>query len=117
MGIYPFMFGTVGDFQPVVDDLIRKDLKEPYDWDEYASTFFPQAEKLNKVAEEAEEKGELEKASEFYLRASAVYRIARFPAPRSEKQREAWEAGKKVAIKGLGYVQKLLTHISRPLET
>ena len=115
MGVYPFMFSTIGDFQPVVDELIRKDLKEPYDWDEYATTFFPQAEKLTKVAEEAEANGEIEKASEFYLRASAVYRISRFPAPRSEKQREAWEVGKKVAIKGLGFVYHLLhlhiTHI------
>ena len=23
MGIYPFMFGTIKDFQPVVDELIR----------------------------------------------------------------------------------------------
>jgi len=104
MGVYPFMFSTIGDFQPVVDELVRKNLKEPYDWDEYATTFFPQAERLTKVAEEAEANGEIEKASEFYLRASAVYRISRFPAPRSKKQREAWEAGKKVAIKGLGFV-------------
>lgn len=35
-------------------------------------------------------------------RASAVYRISRFPAPRSEKQRYAWQEGKKACIKGLG---------------
>ncbi|KAF2711292.1 pigment biosynthesis protein-like protein yellowish-green 1 [Pleomassaria siparia CBS 279.74] len=102
MGVYPFMFSTVSDFQPVVDELIRKDLKEPYDWDEYASTFFPRAEELTRIAEQAEGNGEVDKASEFYLRASAVYRISRFPAPRSERQREAWKKGKEVCIKGLG---------------
>jgi len=103
-------------------------MKEPYDWDAYAETFFPFAEKLAQTAEEAEKAGEKEKASEYYLydqkrphgerltantssnanaflsRASALYRISRFPAPRSEKQREAWKLGKAVCIKGLGSV-------------
>lgn len=34
-------------------------------------------------------------------RASALYRIARFPAPRSEQQRIAWERGKEAALEGL----------------
>lgn len=33
-------------------------------------------------------------------RSSAVYRISRFPAPRSAKQRYAWQEGKKAAIRG-----------------
>jgi hypothetical protein len=94
MGVYPFMFGTASDFVPIVTEMTACDMKEPYNWDEYAKIFFPQAEKLRSVAEEAESKEELEKASEYYLRSSAVYRIARFPAPRSEVQREAWRLGK-----------------------
>lgn len=42
-------------------------MKEPYDWDAYAETFFPFAEKLAQTAEEAEKGGEKEKASEYYL--------------------------------------------------
>jgi len=42
-------------------------MKEPYDWDAYAETFFPFAEKLAQTAEEAEKAGEKEKASEYYL--------------------------------------------------
>jgi len=102
MGVYPFMFGAAKDFQPIVDELVAKDFKEPYNWDEYAKVYFPQAENLKKIAEQAESKGEIEKASEYYLRSSAVYRISRFPAPRSEVQREAWKLGKEVCIKGLG---------------
>lgn len=67
MGVYPFMFGDIKDYQPVFDELIAKDMKEPYDWDAYAETFFPQAEKLTKIAEEAEKAGETEKAAEYYL--------------------------------------------------
>ena len=104
MGVYPFMFGTAKDFLPVVDALSSQGMKEPYDWDAYASAFFPQAENLAGIAKEAEANGEIEKASEYYLRSSAVYRISRFPAPRSEVQRKAWEEGKKVCLKGLGCV-------------
>jgi dienelactone hydrolase len=102
MGVYPFMFGTASDFEPVVKELVSKDFKEPYDWDEYAKVYFPQAEHLASIARTAESKGEREKASEYYLRSSAVYRISRFPAPRSDVQREAWKLGKEMCIKGLG---------------
>ncbi|OSS49025.1 hypothetical protein B5807_05655 [Epicoccum nigrum] len=102
MGVYPFMFSTATDFQPVVDKLIEGDFKEPYNWDEYAQVYFPQAEHLKSIAEQAEAAGEKEKASEYFLRASAVYRISRFPAPRSQVQREAWRLGKQACIKGLG---------------
>lgn len=39
---------------------------EPYDWDDYASAFFPQANSLISEAEKAEKSGETEKASELY---------------------------------------------------
>jgi dienelactone hydrolase len=102
MGVYPFMFGTAKDFEPVVEELVKQDFREPYDWDTYAKVYFPQAERLSDIAKEAEKNGEIEKASEYYLRASAVYRISRFPAPRSEQQRFAWKMGKENCIKGLG---------------
>jgi hypothetical protein len=92
-------------------------MKEPWDWDEYAQCFFPKAEELAQRASEAEQAGEKEKASELYLlvmflsfaraillmslrRSSAVWRISRFPTPRSAKQKYAWEEGKKVFYKG-----------------
>lgn len=67
MGVYPFMFGDVKDFEPVVEELVAKDMKEPYDWDAYAEIYFPQAQKLAKIAEDAEKAGEKEKAAEYYL--------------------------------------------------
>ncbi|KAK6084409.1 hypothetical protein SCUP234_01791 [Seiridium cupressi] len=114
LGLYPFMFGSIKDFEPVVASIIQKDLKEPYDWDEYASCFFPKAEELTAIAEAAEKAGEREKASELYLRASALYRIARFPAPRSEKQRYAWTVGKETARKGLGLHAYPMVQVSIP---
>ncbi|KAK0716716.1 yellowish-green 1-like protein [Apiosordaria backusii] len=114
MGVYPFMFGTTTDFQPVVDAIIAKGLKEPYDWDDYASLFFPQAFKLAFTAHHAEQNGEREKACEYYLRSSALYRIARFPAPRSSKQREAWHLGKEVFYKGASLLPNPILPISIP---
>jgi len=43
------------------------DFKEPYDWDAYAETFFPQAEELITRAHSAETLGNKEEASELYL--------------------------------------------------
>ncbi|KAI3392129.1 hypothetical protein diail_6141 [Diaporthe ilicicola] len=105
MGVYPFMFGTVKDFEPVAQEIIKRGLKEPYDWDEYAEMFFPKAQELSEIAARAEEAGEGEKASEYYLRSSALYRIARFPAPRSEKQRLAWTLGKEAFYKGAALME------------
>ncbi|KAK3052755.1 hypothetical protein LTR09_006238 [Extremus antarcticus] len=85
-----------------------------YDWDKYAQAFFPKAEELVAEAEKAEKEGNQEKASEFYLRGSAVYRISRFPAPRSEKQRHAWAEGKKAAKKGLALRERPTKEMTIP---
>ncbi|EAA30845.1 conidial pigment biosynthesis protein Ayg1 [Neurospora crassa OR74A] len=99
-GIYPFMFGSIDDFQPTAEHIIAKGLKEPYNWDEYASCFFGTAEKLGQTAAVAQQEGDTDKARDFYLRASAVYRIARFPAPRSPLQHQAWKNGKEMFYAG-----------------
>ncbi|KAK0610711.1 yellowish-green 1-like protein [Bombardia bombarda] len=114
MGIYPFMFGSIKDFEPVAQAIIKKGLKEPYDWDEYAEMFFPKAEELSRIAEEAEEAGEREKASEYYLRSAAVYRISRFPAPRSERQRYAWRVGTETFYKGAALMEHPIKQVLVP---
>jgi pimeloyl-ACP methyl ester carboxylesterase len=114
MGVYPFMFSSIKDFLPIVSSLTSAGLAEPYDWDEYASHFFPKAEELTARATEAESAGEKDKASELFLRASAVYRIARFPTPRSPLQKKAWTEGKKVFYKGAGMLEFPITEVQVP---
>lgn len=114
MGVYPFMFGSITDFEPVVSSLISANLHEPYDWDEYASHFFPKAEELTQRAIEAEKASEKDKACELFLRASAVYRIARFPTPRSPKQKYAWEEGKKVFYRGAAMMEFPIYEVKIP---
>lgn len=98
MAIYPFMDGNVIDFEPIFTKI--GDMRPPYDFDAYASAFFPTAESLTREAEAAERSGNKGKARELFLRAAAVYRISRFPVPRSDKQKQAWELNKDVYLKG-----------------
>ncbi|KAK3954414.1 Alpha/Beta hydrolase protein [Pseudoneurospora amorphoporcata] len=104
-GIYPFMFGSIEDFQPIAEHIIAKGLKEPYDWDEYASCFFGTAEQLGQKAAIAQQEGDTDKARDYYLRASAVYRIARFPIPRSPLQNLAWQKGKHMFYQGASLME------------
>lgn len=107
-GIYPFGDGNVGDFDPIFQELIKVSgdnsdiLFRP---DDYASAFFPTAEQLVRAAESAEEEGETANARDLYLRAAAVFRIARFPINRSRLTRLAWERGKAAYVKGGRYLR------------
>ena len=56
----------------------------------------------------------MQQRTNFRRRGSAVYRISRFPAPRSEKQRYAWEEGKKAAKKGLALRERPTKEITIP---
>lgn len=46
---------------------IKKGMKEPYDWNAYAETFFPAAQRLVREASHAERLCQWEKASELFL--------------------------------------------------
>ena len=112
MAIYPFMDGDIADFEPIFDKI--GDMRPPYDFDAYASAFFPNAENLTKDAETAEASGNLEEARNLYLRAAAVYRISRFPVPRSPKQKQAWELNKEVYLRGAKLFDPPITMVKIP---
>ena len=106
-GIYPFTDAKVEDFDPVFKELIKVSSDNPgilYQPDEYAKPFFPVAEDLVGLAGQAEAQGDTAKARDFYLRAAAVYRMARFPINRSKLSQEAWERGKAAYVKGGRYL-------------
>ena len=96
-GIYPFTDGRVEDFDPIFAELARASADDPailYRPDDYARPFFPVADRLAADAREAASNGNTVEARDLYLRAAAVYRIARFPVNRSPLGEEAWERGK-----------------------
>ncbi|KAI0394720.1 alpha/beta-hydrolase [Xylariaceae sp. FL0594] len=113
-GVYPFMYGTLKDFEPVVRKMVASGLKPPYDWDVYAENFLITGDDLVASAQKAEVSGRKEEASELYMRASALYRIGRFPLPRSDSQRVAWKKGKEAALKGLSMQEYPMTEVLIP---
>ena len=96
-GIYPFTDANVEDFDPIFAELSRGPepgsgiLHRP---DDYAAPFFPVAQQLLTHAEQAAADGRTEQARDLFLRAAAVYRIARFPINRSPLSQQAWQLGK-----------------------
>jgi len=114
-GIYPFGEGKVSDFDSIFRSLSKiseDDSAILYRPDEYAKPFFPIAQQLMAQSQEAMSKGSTLEARDLFLRAAAVYRIARFPINRSPLSQEAWEKGK-VAYEMAG---ELLDPASLPLE-
>ncbi len=106
-GIYPFTDAKVEDFDPIFDELIKMSGDSAdmlYRPDDYAKPFFPVAENLVRKAGEAEGQGDTSKARDLYLRAAAVYRIARFPINRSPTSQRAWQLGKEAYLKGGQYL-------------
>ncbi|KAM3085005.1 hypothetical protein ACMFMG_003445 [Clarireedia jacksonii] len=102
--VYPFHDGKYEDFEPVFEHLIKNDINDGYG-DAYTEAFFPIAEKLTKQGDDAMNSNNRTLASEFYLRAACVYRIARFPyigsfpEITSQSKWKAWEAQKEVYLK------------------
>ncbi len=96
-GIYPFTDGNIADFEPIFAELVatsNDDAGILYRPDDYAKPFLPVGQRLVAQADQAASNGMTEEARDLYLRAAAVYRIARFPINRSPLGHEAWEKGK-----------------------
>ncbi len=114
-GIYPFGEGKVSDFDPIFATLSKishNDTTVLYRPDDYAKPFFPVAQQLVAEADEEMSKSNHPGAKDLFLRAAAVYRIARFPINRSALSQEAWVKGK-AAYEMAG---KLLDPPSLPLD-
>ena len=102
-GIYPFTDGNVADFDPIFAELISTSGDHAgilYRPDDYARPFLPVGQRLLAQAEDAASNGRVDAAKDLFLRAAAVYRIARFPINRSPLGNEAWERGKTAYEKG-----------------
>lgn len=114
LGIYPFTDGKLEDFEKVFTKLGEMDLKEPYNPDEYAAPFFPVAADLESQAKSAMSKGDTILAAQLDLRAAAIYRIARFPIPRSPKTNEAWTLGKAAYLRASPHMSPPNSEVSIP---
>ncbi|KAF2679751.1 pigment biosynthesis protein Ayg1 [Lentithecium fluviatile CBS 122367] len=97
-GMYPFHDGKYEDFEPIFDHLIANSINNPYS-DAYTNAFLPTAQCLGKQAEDAETKDK-EKAKALYLRANAVYRLARFPYIGTLLKERVFEEQKEAYLRG-----------------
>ncbi|KAI0487811.1 alpha/beta-hydrolase [Xylaria cf. heliscus] len=114
--VYPFHDGTYGDFAPIFADLIARGINDGYS-PAYTEAFFSTAEALEREGDKAAAAADSDsdsdsdassaksKASELYLRAACVLRIARFPYLAAFPEVtcpvkwRAWELQKKVYMK------------------
>lgn len=106
-GLYPFTDGNGVDFEKVFAELIKEsgdDVAILNDADRYAKPFLPVGEDLVRQAKEAEAAGSTDTARDLFLRAGAVYRIARFPVIRSALGRKAWELGREAYLAASPYL-------------
>jgi hypothetical protein len=78
--------------------LIDNNINDPYD-DVYTNAFLPTAERLAKEAQNLEN-SDKEAAKALYLRANAVFRLARFPYIGTELKEAVFELQKKVYLQG-----------------
>lgn len=96
-GLYPFTDGWLADFEPIFTELRTISDDDPailYRPDDYARPFLRVGDRLAAAARVAAEWDSAEQARELFLRAAAVYRMARFPIVRSPLGQEAWKKGK-----------------------
>lgn len=118
-GIYPFTDANVADFDPIFAELVKLSGNRSeflYQPDAYAQPFLPVADKLVQQAGQAEAQADTAKARDLYLRAAAVYRIARFPINRSTVSQEAWEKGKAAYVKGGQYLSPPSVAVDLPFK-
>jgi pimeloyl-ACP methyl ester carboxylesterase len=102
-GIYPFTDANVADFDPIFAELVKTSNDDSgilYRPDDYAKPFLPVGQELAAKGGEAQSSGRSDEARDLFLRAAAVYRIARFPIPRSPLGQQAWQNGKAAYERG-----------------
>ncbi|KAI0153083.1 alpha/beta-hydrolase [Xylariaceae sp. FL1272] len=102
--VYPFHDGAYSDFEPIFSSLIASSVTSGSSA-EYTQAFFPAAKSLEEQGDALAQRGDTKAASDLYLRASAVLRIARFtyitsfPEVNDLTKWRAWEMQKRVYMK------------------
>lgn len=111
--LYPFHDGKYEDFAPIFETLIKKGIYDGYS-DEYTKEFLSTAEDLVSQADEATKSSDKTTAIAIYLRACAVYRIARFPYINSPVKTAAYEAQKAAYMKAAALFECPIEDIEIP---
>jgi hypothetical protein len=100
--VYPFHDGKFEDFEPIFEHLIANNINDPYS-DDYTNAFLPTAQSLAKRAKQeqlSQADGDQEETQKLFLRANAVYRLARFPYIGTDLKKQVFEEQKEVYLCG-----------------
>lgn len=103
--VYPFHDGNYSDFEPIFQHLITNNINDPYS-DDYTNAFLPKARELVQKAQDLSRLGasskieDKEDAKNFFLRANAVFRLARFPYIGTDLKRAVFEEQKEAYMQG-----------------
>ena len=92
LGVYPFDHTAYEDHEQVLKGL------ESLDREEWANAYSAAAEPFEQAARSAERDGDLSAARKHYLRASGLYRMARWPACNSPGKEAAYEKSKQMFL-------------------
>lgn len=111
--LYPFHDGLYEDFAPVFEALIAKDIHDGYT-DEYTREFLATGEKLTRSGDERLAAGDRDGAVKLFLRACAVYRIARFPYINSQLKRDVYQTQKDVYMKAAALFECPIQDVTIP---
>ncbi|ETS83265.1 hypothetical protein PFICI_05141 [Pestalotiopsis fici W106-1] len=115
---YPFGEAALEDFEPIFASLVTKFHNDPEalvrDPDGYAASFLPAAAALVREAEASEKVQDTDRARDLFLRAAAIYRIARFPVNRSPLGHVAWEMGRGSYLRGAAYLEPPVREVAIP---
>lgn len=120
--VYPFHDGSFEDFEPIFEHLIANNINDPYT-DAYTNAFLPTARDLVKKAQDLSDLGasskieHKEEAKKLYLRANAVFRIARFPYIGTDLKRQVFEEQKQAYMQGaqlwdVPVTEEIITHVN-----
>ncbi|KAF8851754.1 alpha/beta-hydrolase [Acephala macrosclerotiorum] len=118
ISVYPFHDGKFEDFEPVFLEMIEKNINDGTS-PSYTKSFFPIAASLTKQGDELVSTDPAA-ASDLYLRAACLYRIARFPYIGSfptindATKWEAWELQKAVYMKAAKTWEQPITEVIIP---
>jgi len=113
--LYPFNFVPYADAERIMTKVIPL-FDQQGDHDAYTREFAAAAAPYQKLAEEAEAKGNVEEARANYLKAYGLYRSARFPCMNTEGKREAYKKSQICVMKAWSFVESPPERIEMPFK-
>ncbi len=110
LGVYPFDHTSYEDHDRVLTSL------RSLDREEWAEAYSAAAEPFEQAGRAAERGGDLSAAQKHYLRASGLYRMARWPACNSPGKKAAYEKSKEMFLAAAKHFAVPVERVEMPFD-